>query len=183
MKILFRDVRADKRKAALLDLDSIVREEIEKVLDKEVKPALVGAHEAVVANWKNKPGFAARKFLTADDITINVFPTGEHKMIWIYVDQGTKPHTIPERTPKKAPVLAFMASGTYVPKTRPTAKIVSGGGVVVGGEQVFATRAKAFTHPGSKARNFTVTIAEDAKPDFKRLIENAFRRAARRVQE
>ena len=38
-------------------------------------------------------------------------------------------------------------------------------------------------HPGSEARNFSAEIAEDIEPGFKREIENAFRRAARRVQE
>jgi len=181
MKIMFRDVRSGKRKAAITDLASIARAELEKTLDKKVKPELIRRHEKIVESWKNKPGFGARKYLKPDRIEIAVFPTGEHKKIWEYVDRGTKPHTI---TPKKAPYLKFQwgGKGSYVPKTRPFpyATVVKGGGYVRNAKTVRMLKVK---HPGTEPRNFTKQIAENVQPDFKREVENAFRRAQRRVSE
>jgi hypothetical protein len=78
MKMFFRDVRAQKRRALLEDLNSIARKEIEKVLDEEVKPTLVLSHEIIVADWKHKPGFGSKKFIEPDQMRVYVFPTGEH---------------------------------------------------------------------------------------------------------
>jgi len=181
MKIMFRDVRAGKRKAIISNLATIARAELENALDEKVKPELVKRHEEIVKNWKSKPNFGAKKYLKRDRIEIAVFPTGEHKKIWYYVDLGTRPHPI---TPKKAPFLQFKwgGKGSYVPKTRPYpyATVVRGGGYVRNAQTV---RMLKVNHPGSEGRHFTRQIAEDVQPDFKREVENAFRRAQRRVSE
>lgn len=177
MKVLFRNVRSGKRRALLTELNSIARKELEQALDQEVKPALVKSHELVVANWEHKPGFASRKYVTPQLIALGVYPTGENAKIWTFVDQGTRPHPI---TARRAPRLIFQA-GEYVPKTmaRP-ARTVSGGGYVKNPKLVAPVTVQ---HPGTEAREFTVTIAEDIKPDFKRTIENVFRRISRQLEE
>ena len=80
--------------------------------------------------------------------------------------------------------MVFQAGGKYTPKTlaRP-ARTVGGGGKVTGGTKVIIQSRKAFTHPGNEPRNFTLQIAKDIKPGFKKEIENAFRRASRQVKE
>lgn len=179
--VLFRNVRSGKRKAALLDLDNIVRKEIDKVMEKQVKPTLIKSHELIVRDWNTSIGFQARKFITSTKISVSIFPTGPNKRIWFFVDRGTKRHPMPAVSGK---FMVFQAGGTYNPKTLPSpARTVSGGGNVTGGTKVITKGRKAFTHPGSKARNFTKTIAEDIKPGFKRVIENAFRRTAKKVEE
>lgn len=159
----------------LLDLDSIVRKQIEEAMDKQVKPALVKSHERVVADWKHKPKFGAQKRIRPERITVSVFPTGDNAKIYNFVDKGTEPHEI---RPVRAKALRFNTG--YQPKTlaRP-ARTVSGGGKATGPE-VFA---QVVHHPGSEAREFSKTIAEDISPHFKRLIENAFRKAARQTEE
>jgi hypothetical protein len=179
-KVLFRDVRSGKRRAAVTDLKSITRQELEKTIDERVKPALVKSHEVIVKDWKRKPDFDARKYIRPELIAVSVFPTGPNKQIWIYVDEGTKPHVI---TPKQAPRLVFQwgGKGSYVPKTlAKPARTVSGGGRVKNARMVYAKKVQ---HPGTEAREFTKTIAEDIEPGFKREIENAFRRAAAKVSE
>ena len=164
-----------------MQLDSIVRQEIERAMDTQVKPSLVRSHEEIVKEWDHRPGFAARKYIEASRMRVVVFPTGEHKKIWYYVDRGTRPHKIPAVSGK---LMVFRAGGVYVPKTMAKpARTVESGGRVEGGTKVFATKRKEFTHPGSEGRNFSGTIARDLKPDFQRWIENAFRRAARRVNK
>jgi len=176
-----RSVRADWRKAGLMQLDSIVRQEIEQAMDRQVKASLVRSHEKIVENWKSKPGFAARKYIEPSRIRVAVYPTGEHKAIWYYVDRGTRPHTIPAVTGK---LMVYRAGGTYVSKTlAKPARTVTGGGYVEGGDKVFTTKRKAFTHPGTEGRDFSGQIARDLKPYFQKWIENAFRRAARRVNK
>jgi len=181
MPLLFRNVRSGARKAAITELNNIARKEINKVLDNQVKPALVKSHNLVVANWKHKPKFRGRKTIKPDVIIVNVFPTGKNAKIWRFVDKGTKSHPMPAVTGK---LMVFQAGGKYKPKTLANpARTVSGGGTVSGGTKVFATSRKAFQHPGSKARNFTKQIAEDIKPEFKKQIENAFRRTSNAIKE
>lgn len=175
-KMLLRNIRSGQRKAAITDLKSIGRKELEQTLETQVKQRLIEEHKKVTANWEHDIEFQGRKTITADQIKIYIFPAGPNKEIWNYNDQGTRPHVI---RPKSAPRLAFQA-GTYIPKTKPVGQIVSGGGQVQGGELVFA---KEVNHPGTEARRFSETIAEDIKPDFRREVENAFRRIARLVEE
>lgn len=172
MKVLFRAVRAPGR---LLDLNTLARQEIEKTLDNEVKPALVKSHEVIVADWEHQPGFAARKYVRPDSIAVSVYPTGENADIWEFVDKGTRPHII---AAKNAPRLVF-PKGPYISKTlAKPARTVAGGGRFVDNTKVFA---KVVHHPGTEAREFTKVIAEDISPEFKRVVENAFRRVAREV--
>lgn len=151
-------------------------------MDKGVKPAAVKSHEKIVQDWESDVGFAAKKYVRATSITIYVYPTGKDKLIWTYVDQPTKPHLIP-KTPKSGSWLYFKwgGKGSYVPKTmaRP-ARTVVGGGFVKGGKPVAFKRVN---HPGSEGRFFSEAIAKDIQPDFRRLIENAFRNISRKVQE
>jgi len=180
-KAFFRSVRSGKRKAGLADLDSITRKEIERVLDQRVKPALVKSHEKVVEDWTTQVTFAAKKYVRPNSITVYVYPTGKNKKIWYYVDQGTRPHPITPKKPGGLLVFPWGGKGSYVSKTlaRP-ARTVAGGGYV---KNPTTRYAKRVDHPGSEGRNFTGQIAEDIKPDFRREMENAFRRAARRCQE
>jgi len=180
MKILFKSIRSGKRRAAITDLNNIARKMIDAAIDKQVKPALIKSHEMVVADWKHKPGFASKKHIQFDSIAISVYPTGKHKDIWIFVDQGTKAHKI---AAKNAPNLVFPwgGPGSYVSKTlAKPARTVRGGGYVKNPTMQFR---KQVQHPGIQAREFTKEIAEDINPDFKKFIENTFRQIARKVEE
>lgn len=180
-KAFFRDIRSGKRRAAIADLASITRKEVEQVLDQRVKPALVKSHEKVVEDWTTKVTFAARKVITPNRIVIYVFPTGKNKQIWYYVDLGTEPHPITPKKPGGLLVFGWGGPGSYVPKTMAKpARTVAGGGYVKNPQVV---RAKRVDHPGSEGRDFTGQIATDIQPAFKREVENAFRRAARRCEE
>ncbi len=184
MKVLLRNVRSNRRKAKLLDLNSITRKRLEQDLDQKVKPTLIKSHKLVTANWKSDVDFAARKYISADSISVGIYPTGADKEIWWYVDQGTPPHEIPGHGPVTASALKFQAGGKYQAKTlaRP-ARTVGGGGKVAGGTTVFAKRVNTFTHPGSEGRHFSERIAEDIQPGFVRTIENSFRLIAKEVEE
>jgi hypothetical protein len=175
MPLLLRNIRSGKRKALLTELPSIAKEMLSAALDKQIKPLLVKSHNLVVANWKNKPEFQTRKYIKSDSIRMTVYPTGEAKEIYGYVDQGTKPHLI---VPVHAKLLKFKTG--YISKTlaRP-ARTVPGGGKATG-PQVFA---KVVHHPGSEPREFSKAIAGDIQPDFNRIIDNTFRAIARKLEE
>ncbi len=177
MPLLLKNIRSNKRKASLSELDSIARKMIADSLDKQIKPALVTSHNKIVEGWKNKPTFQTRKYIRSDKISMTVFPTGEAAKIYTYVDQGTKPHLI---IPKNAPYLKFRTG--YSPKTLPNpARLVlhPQGGKSTGSW----VTAKIVHHPGSEARKFSETIARDLESDFKRVIENTFRAIARKLEE
>jgi len=180
MPLLLRSIRSKKRQAAIQDLEGITRKEIEKVLAERVGPSLRKSFVIITKNWKHKPVWRLTKKFKPDSVGVNVAPTGKNKKIWIFVDKGTKSHPIEA---KKGKSLAFNwgGKGSYKSKTLSNpARTVSGGGKVVDGSMVFP---KKVNHPGSKARNFTKTIAKDIEPSFKREIENAFRRTANKVKE
>lgn len=180
MKILFRNIRSGKRQAEIVKLNSITRKALEEVLDRQVKPTLLKSHKIIVADWEHKPDFGTKKYITAEQIAVSIFPIGENAKIWTFVDQGTKPHKI---AAKNAPNLVFQwgGPGSYVSKTlaRP-ARTVRGGGYV---KNPTLQVRKAVNHPGTQAREFTPEIAEDIKPDFQKTIENTFRAIARQVEE
>lgn len=175
-KAFMRLIRSPQRKLGLADLGKITDKEIRTAMNDKVKPNLVKRHEEIVKDWKSDVGFAARMYNLRDSIAVYVFPTGKDKKIWSFVDQGTRPHRMPAVYGK---LMVFRAGGKYVPKT--TKRAYGGPGVVVGGVKTFTTSRKEFTHPGNEPRGFTVQIAEDIKPDFKKEVENAFRRAATKV--
>lgn len=151
-----------------------VKRKLGAVLDSEVKPYLIDKFDIIVADWKHKPEFKARKLITTNTIKVNVFPAGEHKMIWIYVSGGTRPHVI---AAKRAPTLAFMwgGPGSYRPKTT-TAPSWRGLGAVIGGTMHFP---KQVHHPGSKPRNFEKWVKKSSKKWYSRTMENAWRRVIR----
>ena len=186
-KAFLRSVRARKRKAAIVDLSGAARKELEVGM-KRVEKALLKSHEIVVKDWKSDVGFKVKFVTTPRRMYVHVFPTGKDKEVWTYVDLGTRPHKI---AAKNAPRLAFMMSvdaggkfvrGGYVPKTlAKPARTVVGGGYVKSPKAL--ARPIEVDHPGSEGRGFTEQIAKDLQPEFRREMENAFRRAARRVSE
>jgi len=175
MPILLRNIRSKKRKAEILNLDYLARKALEAALKSQVAPVLIKSHNLVVADWKNKPTFETRIAVRPEKISMTVFPSGDNAGIYEIVDQGSPPHII---KPVKAEFLVFRTG--YQPKTlaRP-ARTVSGGGKTTG-PLVFA---KLVHHPGSEGRFFSRQIAEDIKPDFKRIIDNTFKKVSKQLEE
>lgn len=155
----------------LLDTKAAARNEIAKEL-KGIGRDLRKAHVDVVSDWRHKPDFVAKTDIGRGILSVNVFVRGQHKKIWRYVDEGTRPHVI---MPKKAGGRLIFRTG-YSPRTLPIAQAHVGTGTATGGWRT----ADMVNHPGTRAREFGNTIAEEYTPTFRRRIENAFRRAARR---
>jgi len=143
-------------------------------MDREVKPALVKSHEKIVADWKHQPEFQGRKVIKPDSISIYIFSVGPNKNIWVYVDKGTKPHVI---RAVNAPLLKFKTGYQAKTLAKPARTVVGGGRAT--GPWVSAV---SVNHPGSEGRGFSEQIATDIEPDFHRVIDNAFRRVARRME-
>ena len=172
--VAYRVIRTRKRFTAYKE----VKRELERTLDDVVKPHLIQRFNIVVMNWRHKPTFKGRKFITTDKIWVNVYPAGDRESVQIYnwVTKGTKRHPIRAR---RASRLAFMwgGKGSYKPKTKPRGKI-GGPGVVVGGRMHYP---QAVMHPGTEARDFENVIRADEKRWFSRTMENAWRRAIRQL--
>ncbi|NJL54391.1 hypothetical protein HC928_03780 [bacterium] len=120
-------------------------------------------NEAVIGDWQRKPRFEVDVTRDQRAIELTVKPTGQHKMLWVWVDQGTGLHG-PEGKAYKIPkvadgrLLAFKTD--YRPKTMPVANFNVGPGKALGAT-VF-TR-KQITHPGIKPRNFTLDQADEVR--------------------
>lgn len=153
-------------------------DEISKTLDSEVKPALIAYFEMVTKSWRNTQTFKAKKKITRESLSIDVYPSSENAKIWQYVTGGTRPHPI---FPKKARALRFEwgGYGSYKPKTT-TSGGYKGPGRVIGGKTVYRMHVN---HPGTKARNFEKHIARWYAPQFRRTMKNAIARGLRRAQK
>ena len=159
----------------------VVKRILGDALDNEVKPHFIKELEKFVANWEHKPEFAARKFITADSISVTVYPTGANKQIYTWVSGGTKgPYDI---TPKNGPFLWFVSRGrgtkSYIAKTGPGAAWYGGPGISVGNLR----RVKAVSHPGIKPREFEKKVREQQKPWFAARMESAWKRAIRAMSK
>lgn len=175
-KVLFRPILARGQRA---DFDKII-EEVNAEIDNTIKPELIAKHDEIVAGWNVKVSFGALKRVNENGITVFVYPKGENKEIYGYVTAGTRPHDIPKvpKPPGKSLKFKWGGKGSYKPATAPFAgppRLSSGGK----GEWVFPKQVK---HPGIEPRHFEKKIADEYKPRFKNLIENAFRRGIRKMR-
>ena len=127
-----------------------------KALDetaKETKQLL----EQTTATWRDKPAFEIQENGENERVV------GTDDEIYGYVDDGTRPHVI---VAKSGGVLAF-GPGAQA-KTRP--RVISSGSGSRGGATVFRPRVQ---HPGTEAREFSETIAEQADELLARNMQRA----------
>ena len=170
MRVAFRSVRGRR---VFLEASTAVTQKLGDFMDATVKPHFIQRFELVVENWKHKPKFQARKYITGDYIKLAVYPTGPNKQIYEWVTEGTKGgYKIPKAGPG---YLAFQLG--YKPKTKPPGKI-GGPGVYTG---PWVRGVMQVTHPGIKARDFESVIMKEEKDWNSREMENAWRRIIREL--
>ena len=128
--------------------------------------------EIVTAEWKRKPSFNVVTFVSKSEMGYKVQAIGKNAEIWGYVDEGTKPHII---QPKGNYPLKFR--GGYSARTAPVARFNVGNGEASG--QWVSTYF--VQHPGSEAREFSKTYITTNKLEFQHRMNNAIRRAIRRL--
>lgn len=124
-------------------------------------------HEKVVRDWTHKPTFRAEVQNTPAFKTVRILPKGKYANIWVYVDQGTKPHKIRARN---KPYLAFQTG--YSARTAPIAKYNKGTGQRFGAW----VQKKEVNHPGTKARKFSKTFLDELTPPLHIRIQAAVKR-------
>jgi len=125
----------------------------------------------LVKNWNGQPVFQSTTKIVGGALVVHCKPTGPNAQKWIWVSQGTKPHTI---KPKNSPVLIF--STGYQPKTKP-GNFFAGPGLSEGPTVV----ARSVNHPGTEPRNFEKKWIEWVKawwPDEARALIKKGLRAA-----
>jgi len=174
-QLLLKNIRSDKKAALIVNTGAITKKELRAELD-PLKKALLHDFRKIVKGWKSDVDFNARTFINVGFIAINAFPIGEDKEKWVYVDEGTPPHIITS----KNKTLRFQSE--YSPKTlAKPARVATGSGA--GESSGKWISAQSVNHPGSTPRLFTVAISRDYKPFFRRRIEAAFKRVARKVNK
>lgn len=167
MRIIIRQVRGRKKHPNWAG----IAKEVERTMDAEVKPKVLGYATKIVANWKHKPTFKAKKQVSTTAITLDVWPTGPNAKYWKWTSRGTRKRDITPK--KKGGVLAFPSG--YTPKTRPRGPSYGGSGAS-SGKMIFTTFVKDHK---IKARKFEEAWARWAKKWFAKTMENAIRRGAR----
>lgn len=167
----------------VIQKDEDVRRELRQVVQgtsQEAKDYLTG----VTASWEHKVQFRRVMVVTATLIRASVQAVGKNKKIFGYVDKGTGKYGAKgvayKIKPKNVPVLRFRAG--YDARSRPPAgpgsapRASVGTGKAIGGW----VSTKEVTHPGIRPRKFAESFEKQLQPDFRRRVNNALRRAARR---
>ncbi len=149
-----------------------VKKELEKWLDEEVKPDLLNYFNKIVADWKHKPDFKAKRVVKPNRFVVYVWPVGEDAKVWKFVSGGTKPHDI---VPVRAKALRFKwdGPGSYKPRTGLGGQYKGPG--IATGEYVFR---QVVHQPGNKPRNLEKHIARWYKQTkrYPRGAKNAIER-------
>lgn len=154
----------------------MMREEAEKEvlrIGRDVKKN----YEAIVANWKHKPRFRLTFKFTSRGLEFTCKPEDDEAgQIFDWTDYGTVPHWI---RAKNAPLLKFRYP--YTPKTRPRpGRVQVSRGAGKAGPH-WASKKEVW-HPGTEPRDFTVQLSRYWTPEARRRINNAIRRARRRME-
>ncbi len=169
MQIAMRTFRTNKAKTKAMFVSDLKR-----AMNEDVKEHYIKEHEKIVAGWKSDIPFKSLMKVTTDSISVYVFPTGKHKMKFIWVNEGTKPHKIEGKDSR-----LYIPIAPYVPYTQPIAKYGGYGGYPDGRSSQGFNTPFAVEHPGIKARKFTEKITKDE--DTRRVFTNAIRRSIRRT--
>lgn len=122
--------------------------------------------KAVTGTWKTKVRFRTRFNNEGGNLVVSIVTRNK---IFIYVDQGTRPHIIQA---KNAPYLSFRTGG-FIPKTYP-GKLLSGSGQKATGGFV---KTQSVNHPGTEPRYFSANIAQKHKKTLVAALKAAIRKA------
>lgn len=136
--------------------------QLREAMQAELEAAIIEGktyHQNAVRNWVNKPKWIVRSDHTQSELRATLEVAGEHRQIWLWVDEGTgqygpggSPYWIFPRRPGGR--LLFQAG--YDPKTRPIAKANVGSGASSGP----TVSSEGVLHPGIKAREFSKTYRD-----------------------
>ncbi len=165
---------------------STFREELRKAAE-AMAPKIQADFEKTTRTWEHEVVFESevnvgraagsyvtRKLGVTTGAEISVTTDDD---IYAYVDEGTRPHIIrPKRRRgrrKAASTLAFQTGGR--PKTTPN--VIGSTAGRKGNKWAFA---KEVHHPGTKARKFTQAIHRKWTPRFRKEMQAAINRAAKR---
>lgn len=144
----------------LVDADQ-AGEAIERALDRNAAETFA-EYQKIVATWNTQVNFTIHKTKYGRSV-------GTRSKIFLYVDQGTRPHVI---RPKKGKVLKFATGGR--PKTKP--KIISS---YKGAQGTDWHSAQQVQHPGTEARKFSAVITTRARSRQARYINQELKKVLR----
>lgn len=168
-------VRRSIRSAVRQRIATVNKQFREEVLSemRDIGRDVEAEFKKVTEDWEHKVKFKSNVDIGRDFIELKTKAAGPNKDIFNFVDKGTEgPYEIKPKNPDG--YLVFQNG--YSAKTAPMAKYKQGTGQSSGSW----AKKKSIIHPGIEARDFSGTIMKKIRPPFRRGIENAFRRAARR---
>jgi hypothetical protein len=144
-----------------------------------VAPGIAKECVNVIKHWKKKPDWKVTYSIDADGITVVVDPDGPVAVIWKYHVEGVprriiqpRRHRQPIRTTGRGRRLAGRARRP----TKAALRFTSG----KTGDVVFARRVD---WPGIKARPYPQQAADAYRTTWKKVMEDANRRAVRAAQQ
>jgi hypothetical protein len=133
----------------------------------EIKRGMLGDWKLITDTWDHKVFWDVQISLKGGPTVL----VGSDDQILRWLNDGTKPHSIPKGKGKKT----LWYQPGFTPKSTPNVI-----GSKKGGKYgPFISRKKVF-HPGFEARNYEKVLKEKWEPRFKRRMEQAMREAAKK---
>ncbi len=123
----------------------------------------------VVLNWSNKPQFKTRVEFNDTQYKLYIQPEGQHRMLFIWTDEGTKPHIIRP----KGPGYPLRFRSGHNPKTVPVARANVGDGRSTG---PWVSKYEV-NHPGTEAREFRPEMQRRLEIGLQSALEQAIEKA------
>lgn len=146
-------------------------EEIARVQRQSSVPRLKKLFAQTTFGWSKKPDFGWVQRRSRDEMSIEMYPQGEHADIWNLVNEGSPSHTI---MPKKHGGFLRFRPG-YRAATRPGS--LQSRRAYRSGKPVSAGRVD---HPGFEGRKFTEQIAQEYENPFINDMQDALNDVARK---
>lgn len=161
LKVTIPDTKFAKKKWA---------DEISRTQRQTSVPRLKKLFQKTVFGWSKKPDFGWSQTRTGDEISLTMYPTGEHAGIWNLVNAGSPRHPIPAR---RGGLLSFRPG--YRAATKPGS--IQSQRAYRSGKTVGAKIIP--DHPGFPARDFITLISQEYNNPFLDDMQDAINKVAK----
>lgn len=131
--------------------------------------------------WSDPPWWDHRTMADSRQTAVGIFPMGPGAQKWYWLDGGVNGRWQQVSRPLHKGYKPAIKFRRYVPYSRPGPRF--GGAGAYTGRPVFVSAYKRYWWPGIQPRNFAPWIQEQTTPEFRRLMENAVRRAVRAAKK
>ncbi len=142
-----------------------IRDQIMAKMQSKTAPDIKRLFGQTVNGWANKPDWSQRFTNSVDEVSTEVWPSGQHAAQYSIVNQGSPAHVI---RPRNRGMLRFQVG--YRRSTTP--RVLSSRANSRYGDVVSSGMVR---HPGFEARDFDAAIRDEYAPTFAEDMQEAIK--------